>query len=187
MNVKERSRGFTKNTLRFGAAVAAGLGIYYGVNALPRVDHQGSDLQSSTIGEPKRDYFADFTIDGTKVELTDIQEGSIPQEGKKYVAISGKASKSPAGSVLSGRWKFNIALGGESYQATLAQIEVNSGDQNFPVSVVITAIIPDDLQGYRLDIANSSPPDESANGGVGGDSAMKSIPLPVLARNPNRT
>lgn len=187
MNFGERSRGITKNTLRAGAILGAGVGIYYGLNNISRLGPLDSGTQSSVVEQPKRDYFADFTIDDTKVELTDIQEGSYFQEGKKYVAISGKASKSPVGAVLSGRWKFDIALGGESYQATLAQIEVDSGDQNFPVSVVITAIIPEDLQGYRLDIANSSPPDESANGGVGGDSAMKSIPLPVLAINPNRT
>ncbi len=185
MNFGERTKGAAENVLRVGAVGAAVVGMYYGGKAYFDISHSDSTFQSSVVEQPKRDYFADFMLDDTKIALVGVQEGANFQEGKKSVGIVGKASKSPAGAVLSGQWKFNIAVGDKSYEATLAQIEEDSGDQNFPVSVVITAIVPEDLQGYRLDISYNPSLAEGQDGGVG--DSTRTIPLPSLNKSPNRT
>lgn len=181
MNFGERSRGIARNTLTIGAAAAAAAGIYYGRDALSEIDHSQRGVQSSTVGEPKREYFADFTIDGTKIELTTVLASQGIGDGMRYITVWGRAPKDPSASISREGWEFKIALGSESYDARLSVLPAQSGS-NAPLEVVIIASVPETLQVDRIDITHDVPNSESQNGGVG-DSFIQTIPLPISGKS----
>ncbi len=118
--------------------------------------------------------------------MISVQQSKGLEEGTQTIAILGRAQKDPTPLISSGEWKFDVRIGTETYTANMSVLSAEPASGK-PVDIVISGLVPRYFNGLQLDISQNSPESNSEMGGVGGESAIRTIPLPVPVITPNRT